>query len=99
MRIPVFIDERAGIDRPEEIIVGGVPLERGARSAGGWFVLRDPGGRKFPIEGTPAAWWDDGSVKWLHLCGVVDLKGGQRNEFALCPADGGPAERLSVRRG
>lgn len=83
LSIPVFIEERAGLDRPGEMLVGGMPLSRGQLTAGGWFTLRFSSGTAFTVEGTPAAYWPDGSIKWLHLCGPVDLAGGKRNEFRL----------------
>lgn len=60
-------------------------MASGVLRSGGWFTLRCPGGQHL-VEGAPAAYWPDGSVKWLHLCGQVDLLGGRRNEFTLTPA-------------
>lgn len=80
----LFIDEPTGLPRPGEVILGGVPLPRGALAQGGFFRLRSADGRDFTIEGTTAARWPDGTVKWLHLCGPVDLQPG-RNHFQIIP--------------
>ncbi len=86
MPIHFWIDESAGIDRASEPVLSGTPLSRGALYGAGWFTLSRDDGASFLMEGTPAAYWPDGSVKWLHLCGAVDLRGGQRNRFTLSPA-------------
>ena len=89
------IEETTGIDRPAEPVLGGVPLARGVQHGGGWFSLQRDG-QAFLLEGTPAACWPDGSVKWLHLCGLVDLAGGLRNDFTLAPASGNPPVGLRL---
>lgn len=94
--IRLWIEETAGIDRPAEPVLGGAPVARGTLHGGGWFTLRREDGREFLLEGTPAAYWPDGSVKWLQLCGSVDLAGGQRNAFVLAPAQAAPADGLQA---
>ncbi len=98
MNAPVFLDETLGVDRPNEPIFGGVPLPRGLCNDGGWFELVDGDGRTFRVEGAPAGWWPDGSVKWMHLCGQVDLEGGCRNAFVLRAADSDAQPALEVSR-
>jgi hypothetical protein len=78
--------------------LGGVPVPRGALRDGGWFNLRSSDGSSYPIEGTPSAFWPDGSTKWLHLCGAVDLQGGKPNSFQLTPADAPPQDGLEVEK-
>ena len=77
-----MIPETTGVDRVGHVILGGLPLAKGLVRESGAFRL-NMGGKAFPVEGTPAAWWPDGSVKWLRLCGAVDLKGGDANPFTL----------------
>ena len=77
------VDESAGFDRIGETLLGGIPLAQGVLDSGGWFDLQCPEGRHVPVEGRPAAFWPDGSVKWLHLCGRVDLASGQQSVFRL----------------
>ncbi len=94
--MPIWIDETTGADRVGDTLLGGVPVERGALSAGGFFTLSAPDGRSQLVEGAPGAFWPDGSIKWLHLCGLVDLPGGKRSAFTLAPAASPPAERLQA---
>jgi hypothetical protein len=94
--IPVLIDETTGVDRKQDLILGGVPVTRGAIPAGGWFMLKGKDGGEFMVEGNPAAYWDDGSAKWLHLCGLVDLIGGKQNRFTLTAAKSSPKKPLRV---
>ena len=98
MEITVLIDERTGVARRQEVMLGGVPIPRGQLAQGGWFILRSEDGREYPIEGAAAAFWPDRSVKWLHLCGAVDLAGGKRNAFALVPAAVAPGRGLRVEK-
>ncbi len=76
------IPETTGRDRDGHVLLGGVPLAKGLLREPGSFLLTVPAG-SFPVEGQPAAWWPDGSIKWLRLCGAVALKGGQDNPFTL----------------
>ena len=85
LSLPVIIPETAGLARRGDVVFGGVPLARGQLAGGGWFVLQGRD-RQAVVEGTPAAWWPDGSVKWLHLCGAVDLAASGPNRFRLVPA-------------
>jgi len=95
--IPLIVHETTGVDREKELIVGGAPVCRGALWRGGWFTLAREDGPEFVLEGQPAAYWPDGSVKWLHLCGLVDLRGGERNSFTLAPGAPAPEGALTVR--
>ena len=86
MVIPLSIMEATGLTRHGDVLLGGVPVPPSRLRAGGWFDLRTPRGT-YQVEGTPAASWPDGSVKWLHLCGSVDLDGGRANRASLRVAD------------
>lgn len=94
--IALLVDERTGMDRPSEPLLGGIPIARGVMTGGGWFELDSSAGQKYLVEGSPAAFWPDGSVKWLHLCGQADLAGGKVNRFALRPA-AEPQAKLTAR--
>lgn len=76
------LPETTGSDRAGHVVLGALPLAKGALREGGSFDLALDG-KAFPVDGTAAAWWPDGSVKWLRLCGAVDLKGGAANAFTL----------------
>lgn len=76
------LPETSGFDRVGHVIIGGVPLPPGRLGVGGAFLL-ETGGKRHQVDGTPAAWWPDGSVKWLRLCGAVDLSAASANPFVL----------------
>lgn len=83
--LPLIISEPLGVARTNEPVLGGIPVPQGRIRGPGAFILAGENGREFVVEGTPAAYWPDGSVKWLHLCGRVDVAGGP-NRFTLRPA-------------
>ncbi len=86
--IPVVIEETTGISRRGDTLIGGIPVARGVLPGkSGWYRIESEDGKRFTLEGRPAAFWPDGSAKWLHLCGTVDLEGGTSNIFSLMPAD------------
>lgn len=91
------IPEPTGLDRIGHVVLGGVPLAKGQLREAGMFRM-ELGGRNFPLEGTAAAWWPDGSIKWLRLCGAVDLKGGHSNPFALEAGSTPPTKGLAILR-
>ncbi len=90
----ILIDNTAGPNRKGEPVLGGIPIARGRLSAGGWFAATSMDGAHHTLEGTPAAWWPDGSVKWLLLCGALDLAGGERSRFELMTGAASPAPGL-----
>ncbi len=96
MKVPIIIDEPTGAARSQDLLSGGVPVARGELTEGGWFRMTADNGREYVVYGDPLAWWPDHSVKWLHVCGGVDLEGGVRNEFCLEPADAVPNDSLMV---
>ncbi|MHC4431599.1 MAG: exo-rhamnogalacturonan lyase family protein [Planctomycetota bacterium] len=59
--------ERAGVAREAEWITVGVPLPKGfVSSTGELCLLRD--GAAIPCEILPVnQWWDDGTLRWVHL--------------------------------
>ena len=65
--VTLTMTERAGVDRESEWITIGVPLPKGlADSTEELCLIRD--GRTIPCEMLPVnKWWDDGSLRWIHL--------------------------------
>ncbi|MEI7435686.1 MAG: hypothetical protein WCL16_02635 [bacterium] len=90
------IPETTGVDRSGHVILGGLPLKKGQLTKPGSFRL-NLNGQAFVVEGTPAAWWPDNSIKWLRLCGAVDLKGGSANPFTLETEPSAAEKALAVR--
>ena len=94
MNIPLTIHEPTGLPRKGQVVLGGIPLSRGQCTQGGWYKISSSGAESL-LEGQPAAWWPDGSVKWMHLCGNLDLQPGS-NEFRLEECSEIPGSSLSV---
>ena len=63
--------ETAGFSRRNELLHCGLPFAQGVLKAGGDFVL-ETGGRAFRMDGVPAAWWPDGSVRWLRRTSIPE---------------------------
>lgn len=98
LAIPIIVEEPAGVARQDDLLLGGVPVARGILRTGGFFTLTGPDGQSRRIEGTPAAYWPDGSIKWLHVCGLVNLAAGARNAFRLSLAPEAAPEGLNVEK-
>ena len=60
------IRETTGISRDADVIISGVPLERGTVPDARRLVLRDEGGRRLRMQADVLARWHDGSAKWVH---------------------------------
>ena len=85
--VTLTMTERAGADRESEWVTIGVPLPKGlADSTEELCLIRD--GRTIPCEMLPVnEWWDDGSLRWVHLI----FQGS-------CPANGKACVTLSRGR-
>ena len=74
----------------------GVPWERGALPEPGPFCLTG-GGRDYPAQTWPAAYWPDGSVKWTAHAAVVEPEGAPYR-LKSGPAGAGISGRLEIER-
>ncbi len=65
--VTLTMTERAGVARESEWVTIGAPLPKGAvHSAGELCLIRN--GTAIPCEILPVnKWWDDGSLRWVHL--------------------------------
>ena len=57
--------ERVGLARPAGVVEAGIPLARGSVASPPVLDLRDAG-VSLPVAFEPIAWWDDGSVRFVH---------------------------------
>ena len=89
--------EDAGVDRRGEVAECGLPFARGALKAGAPVALLDAGGRPLPAQFAPLAFWDDGSVRWLHAVFPLSLAAGSRTEVRVQPGTAPPAVPNPVR--
>src|SRR4051794_32962358 len=85
-RIPLLIQEPAGVARQNEIVTSGVPLPIGALPSNGPVRLADASGSSLPLQMRTTATWRDGSAKWLLL------------DFP-CSLSASAAQRLSLEIG
>lgn len=91
-----LVYETAHINRKADMLLGGIPFAKGELREGGWFTLSDEdGGGAHIVEGTPAAWWPDGSIKWLHICGNIDIDADSCRNLKLSTG-GNPQAALKV---
>ncbi len=80
----VSINETTGVERSNHPIFTGIPFPQGALQPqdAGWLTLALPD-HSARLLGTPAAFWPDGSIKWLHLSGLVNLSPSQQTTAQL----------------
>jgi hypothetical protein len=81
------IQETTGVERVDHPVSGAIAFPQGQyTSKAAWLLLADDTNR-FPVLGSPAAYWPDGSVKWLHLIGNINLSPGAAHTFNLLRSD------------
>jgi rhamnogalacturonyl hydrolase YesR len=66
-RLPLLIQEIAGIARKGEVVTSGVPFPMGTLSTNAPVRMADASGKPIPLQVRTSATWRDGSVKWLLL--------------------------------
>jgi hypothetical protein len=90
--VPLVLEERAGVARQAEPILCGVPLPKGLCHDPDGLCLVDEKGGTVPAVFTAAnRWWDDGSVKWVHVDLQRSLVAGGRETLRLRLAKAQPA--------
>jgi len=80
----------------------GIPLVRGSAAPDVPFSLLDPDAREVPCDTRPSVLWPDGSVRWLAMDTIVDLRNVGR-KYTLCGLCSGrtspkPAAPLNLER-
>ncbi len=66
-RVPLHIQESAGVARKGEVVTSGIPFSVGALATNAAVKLLDEAGKQIPLQVKTTATWRDGSVKWLLL--------------------------------
>jgi hypothetical protein len=84
-RVPLHLAEPVGVERVREPARFGVPVPRGLLRDTQHVQLHDDRGDERPVQVEPAAYWPDGSFKWIILDTFLDL-----------PAHGKAVWRLSL---
>jgi hypothetical protein len=82
-RIPLLIQEPAGVACEIEIVTSGVPLPIGALSSNGVVRLLDGSGGSVPLQVRSSATWRDGSAKWLLLDFPCSVSANASQRFSL----------------
>ena len=83
-RIPIFVEERAGLDRKREALRLGIPLARGLLREPSRVVLVDESGRQLEHQARALALWPDQSIKWLLLDALTTLGAHERAALFIC---------------
>ena len=82
-RVPLIIEEPAGVDRLDWPITFGVPLPIGELASDRSVLIRDPQGKEIPCQVDTTGYWADGSVKWLTVDFQATVKAGRRVEYQV----------------
>jgi hypothetical protein len=72
-RVPLHLAEPVGVERVREPARFGVPVPRGVLRDPQHVQLHDDRGSERPVQIEPAAYWPDGSYKWIILDTFLDL--------------------------
>ncbi len=66
LSIPILLEERAGVERTQEPVSGGIPIPKGQlREATPMLLAID--GEKIQVATWPLARWNDASISWLGV--------------------------------
>ena len=101
--LALMVDEPTGTDRRGVPVVGSVPVPRGELKTPASVRLLDGSGREVPCQARALALWPEGTVKWLNLVCVADVKRSTGSRFTLeygtAVRPAAPAARVSVTGG
>jgi hypothetical protein len=90
LEIPLTVTERAGVDRVDNHVYGGVPLPEGTYKEVDKFVLVDAAGKVVPAQFVVRErWLKDDSVRHMTVHFRTDVKANEVAKFAV--KDGGEA--------
>ncbi|HUN25893.1 MAG TPA: hypothetical protein VMU67_06245 [Steroidobacteraceae bacterium] len=92
-RIPLLIEEQAGLERPAESIRIGVPLPAQSLRVAGQAVVMDAAGELLPSQARALALWPDGSIKWLSVDALAPIAAGSRTQLFVEPESTARASR------
>lgn len=70
--IKLHFEKTYNNDRKREHIYFGIPFKKGVLTTVRGSIT-DMGGAVYPSDLRPTAYWDDGSIRWLFVRGMVDL--------------------------
>ena len=92
LEVNLTVEERLGVQRTNEPVTSGVPLPKGAVENTDGLRLLDAAGRPVPAQFSVAnRWWDDGSIKWLHVDFQASVPAGETATYVLRDGAAAPA--------
>lgn len=86
-RLPLNMVEPSGVDRVNEASRFGVPMPRGVLRNVANVKLEDEQGRERALQIEPAAFWPDGSYKWIIIDTKLDLPAHAKATWHLSVGD------------
>jgi hypothetical protein len=97
LRVPLTLSERAGIERVDEPVTGGVPLPEGRVEDPARLALLGPDGQPVPAQFAVATRWYPGrSIKWVLVDFQVSLPANGRATYTLTDTGRNPAPKQPV---
>jgi len=93
MKIPIIIEENAGIDRGSEPVRVGVPFPQGALQDADALALRDPDSELLPLQTQVLDRWSDQSCRWVLVDFQATVASRQIKQYSLEPI---PAPRSAL---
>jgi len=97
LRVPLTVTERAGVERFDEPVTGGVPLPEGLLEDPAKLALVGPDGKPVPAQFTVANRWYPGkSIKWVLVDFQASLPAGGKAVYQLTDAAENPAPKSPV---
>ena len=95
--VTLTVEERGGMARRSEPLTAGVPLPKGRVRDAALLTLLDERSRSVAAHIKPVnKWWDDGSIKWVHVHFQTDVPAGGKRVFALVNGKAGPRPRTAL---
>lgn len=82
-KIPLTVEEPAGVDRKEWPVSSGIPLAEGALRDDQAVMLEDSTGRELPLQTETLVRWPDGSIRWLLVDFQIDLTAKEKKSLTL----------------
>ena len=77
------VSELAGVQRRHAPVRGSLPFRRGELAGPAQLRLLDPQGQEVPVQGLVTSFWPEGTVRWLCLDFLANLKAKETLTYTL----------------
>jgi len=81
--VPFTVTEPSGVARTRCPVRGAIPIYRGELKDPKNIRLLDEAGREIPVQALATSVWPEGTVKFLCIDFLTDLKAGETREYTL----------------